>query len=138
MYLLDTDVVTNPLKPQPSPALLARLAGITAGQQHISTITLGEIVYGAHRSTRPSYHLERLDRLILSQVRVLTFDEDAARCYGRVRAELERRGEPIAHADLQIAAIALSRGLILITGNRRHFERVPSLAVEDWFADPRT
>lgn len=135
MYLFDTDVVTNPLKPRPSRALLTRLAALTAEQQHITTITLGEIVYGAGRSNRPAYHLERLQQLILPQVQVLPFDDAAAYCYGMLRAQLEEKGAPMACADLQIAAIALSRGLILITGNTRHFGRVPGLRLENWLAE---
>lgn len=68
---------------------------------------------------------------------VLPFDASAARRYGEVRAELERRGTPIGDADLRIASIALDRDLTVVTGNVRHFEKVPGLAVENWLAqDP--
>ena len=56
----------------------------------------------------------------------------AARRYGEVRTELERRGTPLGDADLRIAAIALARGLTVVTGNIRHFQRVPGLQVENW------
>ena len=64
----------------------------------------------------------------------MPFDREAAEVYGPLRAELERQGRPLAAPDLQIAAIALSRDLTLITGNVRHFGRVPGLRVENWLA----
>ncbi|MBI3947171.1 MAG: type II toxin-antitoxin system VapC family toxin [Armatimonadetes bacterium] len=134
MYLFDTDIVTHPLKPRPQSALVTRLSALGKEQQHISTVTLGEIIYGALRSPRPSYHLARLQQLVLPRVQVLPYDADAAHRYGAIRAELERSGQPLADLDLQVAAIALSRGLTLVTGNTRHFERVPGLRVENWLA----
>jgi len=132
VYLFDTDTITNPLKPQPSAQLLVRLAALTPSQQHVSAVTLAEIAYGAWRSARPQYHLDRLRQLILPRVRVLSFDENAAYEYGRVRADLERAGTPLHSTDLQIASVALSHGLILVTGNLRHFGRIQGLAVENW------
>jgi tRNA(fMet)-specific endonuclease VapC len=70
--------------------------------------------------------------VLSSNLEVLSFDEPAARIYGRVRAEMERRGTPIDEADLRIASIALARQLTVVTGNVRHFGRVPGLVVENW------
>lgn len=64
---------------------------------------------------------------------MLPFDADAAYQYGELRAELKRRGTPIGDADTRIASIALVRDLTVITSNVRHFQRVPGLAVENWF-----
>jgi tRNA(fMet)-specific endonuclease VapC len=63
---------------------------------------------------------------------VLSFDVSAAAVYGPLRAQLEAAGRPLAEPDLRIASIALARGLTLVTGNVRHFERVPGLQVESW------
>ncbi|MGH3885125.1 MAG: VapC toxin family PIN domain ribonuclease, partial [Pseudonocardiaceae bacterium] len=60
------------------------------------------------------------------------FDMAAARTFGVLKAALERRGTPLAEPDLRIASIALSRDLILVTRNVRHFQRVPELTVENW------
>jgi tRNA(fMet)-specific endonuclease VapC len=76
--------------------------------------------------------LERIDKLIPEQLPVLPFDESAARRYGVIRAGLEAAGAPIGDADLRIAAIALAHGKTVVTGNVRHFRRVPGLKVEDW------
>jgi predicted nucleic acid-binding protein len=57
------------------------------------------------------------------------YERSAAQVFGRIRAHLEERGAVVADADLQIAAIALYHGLELVTGNLRHFERIPGLRV---------
>lgn len=132
-YLLDTDTLSNLVKPTPSMRLVARLASVPTGQQSTSSITLGELVYGARRlGPRGERLMERIERLVLQNLSVLAFDEAAARRYGEVRAELERKGTPIGDADLRIAAIALAEDLTVVTGNTRHFEVVPGLRVENW------
>ncbi len=135
MYLLDTDVLSNLLRRAPSPALIAQLASVPPEDQFTSSITLRELIYGAYRlRERTAVLLQRLDDLLLPNLPVLPFDAPAARCYGEIRAELERRGTPTGDADLRIAAIAIVRGLTVVTGNVRHFQLVPGLAVENWLA----
>jgi tRNA(fMet)-specific endonuclease VapC len=67
-------------------------------------------------------------------VTILPFDDTAAGVYGALRAQLERQGTPLAEPDLRIAAVALANDLILVTGNVRHFARVPGLPIENWLA----
>lgn len=135
-YLLDTDIVSNLMRRQPSISLIRRLASVEPQDQHTSSITLGELVYGAQRLPERATALqERIDRLIPAQLPVLPFDEPAARHYGSVRASLELAGTPIGDADLRIAAIALAHDLTVITGNTRHFQRVPGLGVENWLEE---
>ena len=131
-YLFDTDTITNVLKPHPSRKLLRWLAGISRKQQFISTITVGEIVYGAMKSARPEFHIRNLETVLLPRVNIVSFDAKAAFFFGRLRAEQERRGAPSSHADLQIAAIALANELVLVTGNVRHFSMIEDLNVENW------
>ncbi|MDO8689640.1 MAG: PIN domain-containing protein [Dehalococcoidia bacterium] len=136
MYLLDTDILSGLLKRTPSTTLIARLAAVPPDQQFTSSITLGELIYGAHRlGARADALLGQLDRVLLPNLPVLAFDAGAARQYGIVRAELDRLGTPIGDADLRIAAIALDRGLIVVTGNVRRFRRVPGLTVENWLEE---
>ncbi len=66
------------------------------------------------------------------RVQILPFDRPAAEAYGKLRAALERSGRPLPDPDLMIAAIALVRRLTLVTGNVRHFVRVPELQIENW------
>ena len=133
MYLLDTDTLSNLLRRAPSPSLIARRAAVPPERQFTSSITLGELIYGAYRlNERAADLLRRIDERLLPNLAVLPFDAAAARRYGEVRAGLERGGTPIGDADLRIGSIALDRGLTVVTGNVRHFQRVPGLAVENW------
>jgi predicted nucleic acid-binding protein len=132
MFLFDTDTLSQVLRREPPPSLLVRLAAIPAEEQFTSAITIGEMVYGAHRSPRPEHFLGLLRERVLNDVVVLPFDQAAGEAYGRLRAELERAGTPIGEADTRIAAIALTHDLTVVTGNLRHFSRVPGLRVENW------
>ena len=133
MYLLDTDILSNLMKREPSRSLEARMASVPTAAQFASSITLGELIYGATKKGS-SRLLQEVEDRVASQLLVLPFDAEAARRYGAVRAELESRGTPIGDADIRIASIALVRGLTVVTGNTRHFERVPNLTVENWLS----
>ncbi|CAN5906947.1 type II toxin-antitoxin system toxin VapC [soil metagenome] len=133
MYLLDTDILSSLMRRIPSSALVARVARVPQDQQFTSSITLGEFVYGAHRlRERTGILLEKIEDALLPNLPVLSFDSSAARCYGEVRAALERNGTPIGDADMRIASIAMSHDLVVVTGNERHFRRVPDLEIENW------
>lgn len=132
MYLFDTDILTNIVKPRPSPKLLDKLSGLKQDQQYISTITISEIVYGAEKSNRPEYHLNNLQTVLLPAVNIVGFDAKAAYVCGRIRAELEKKGTPLDLADLEIASIAIANDFTLITNNLRHFERIEQLRCESW------
>ena len=134
--MLDTDILSNLMKRTPSSGLVARVARVPPEQQFTSSITLGELVYGAHRlRERTAVLLERIEDALLPNLPVLPFDTSAARRYGEIRAELEQRGAPIGDADVRIAAIALAHGFKVVTGNERHFRRVPGLGIENWLEE---
>jgi len=131
VYCLDTDVLSAVLRPRPVIALVRRLAMTPPQEQFTTSITLGELLFGARR--KGSVALEgRIRELVPTGGAVLPFDRAAAEVYAAVRTDLERSGRPLAEPDLRIASIALSRDLTLVTGNVRHFARVPDLRVEDW------
>jgi len=132
MFLFDTDTLSETLRRAPSPRLLARLASVPPEQQFTTAITVGEMVYGAHRSTRREHLLQQLQNRVWPHVRILAFDRSAAETYGQLRAQLERTGTPLSEPDMRIAAIALTHDLTVVTGNTRHFRRVQGLRVEDW------
>lgn len=132
MYLLDTDILSNLLAKRPSARLLRRLGEVPAIAQFTSSITVGEICYGLHKSSRPDYYRERLERLVWPYVQIVPFDRNAAEAYGELRAKLERKGERLSDPDLMIAAIGLSRSLVVVTGNIKHFGRIEKLKVENW------
>ncbi len=92
---------------------------------------MGELIYGAAR--RDSSGLtQRVRELVDGALTVLPFDESAAEVYGSLRARLESKGQRLDEPDMRIASIALARDLTLVTGNVRHFGRVPELTVENW------
>ena len=132
MFLFDTDVITNIVKPRPSQKLVEKLDKLSKNQQYISTVTISEIVYGAEKSQRPDFHLNNLENILLPAVNIIGFDTKAAYVCGRIRAELEKRGVPLDLADLEIASIAIANHLTLITNNERHFKRVPLLQYDNW------
>jgi len=137
VIVFDTDVISYVLRPAPPAGLIRRVADVDPDEQAITTLTAGELVYGAWRSSRPEHFLTALRDRVWPNIRVLGFDLAAAMIYGRLRANLERDGTPMAEPDLRIAAICLRHDATLATGNLRHFERVPDLRVEDWLADYR-
>jgi tRNA(fMet)-specific endonuclease VapC len=97
----------------------------------ITSISVGELVYGAQRSMHVERNLARIE-LLLAGVVVLPYDEIPARRFGQLKAELERQGTPLADLDLQIAATCLAVEATLVTHNGRHFGRVKDLKLEDW------
>jgi tRNA(fMet)-specific endonuclease VapC len=99
---------------------------------------VGELYKGALRSSAVTRHLENVDKRVLPAVTVLSYDVAAARVYGQVRAQLESAGRPLADADLQIAATTLIHDLELVTGNVKHFKRVPGLRLSPVLAEART
>lgn len=129
-YLLDSNVCIRLIN-NSSPAVTTRLAAQQPQDILVSTITQLELYYGAYRSTQRDRNLEILQRFFI-QFNIIHLDSEAAIIAGRIRAELAARGTPIGPYDVQIAAIALANGLILVTHNTGEFTRVNGLQIEDW------
>src|SRR5690349_6715218 len=106
MYLLDTDTLSGLMRRSPSPTLLARFAATPLPDRYISSISVGELIYGALKSAdRREYLLSQIQRRVLPDVRVASFDRAAAGHYAEIRIDLERRGIRLDDADLRIAAV---------------------------------
>lgn len=131
-YLLDTNIVIYTLKNRPPEVREA--FNRHADQLCASTVTLGELIYGAEKSRQPERNLAEVESFA-ARLQVLPFDTDAAIHFGQIRAELARSGYPIGPYDLMIAGHARSRGLVLVSNNLREFQRVPGLRLENWVAD---
>ncbi|MDP1778748.1 MAG: type II toxin-antitoxin system VapC family toxin [Anaerolineales bacterium] len=97
----------------------------------ITTVSIGELIHGAHRSQQVSENLARLD-VLLAALTVLSFDEFSARRFGIIKAGLENSGTLLHDLDLQIASIAIEYNLPLLTHNQKHFSRIKNLMLEDW------
>ena len=102
-----------------------------ANDTAISSIVAAELEVGIYKFFRPEMQRARLD-LLYSRLRIDSFDESAARHYGEIRAELEKKGMSIGPLDLLIAAHARSLGATLITANIGEFKRVKGLKVLVW------
>ncbi len=129
-YLLDTDTVSAVLRRVPDVGVLRRLAQTPQAEVFTSAITVGELVYGAALRALPDLD-DRIETL-LATLPVVSFDEAAAYRYGVTRASLERTGRRLDDPDLRIASVALAHDLVLVSGNQRHFRRVPELRLENW------
>ncbi|MBD2248411.1 type II toxin-antitoxin system VapC family toxin [Nostoc sp. FACHB-888] len=129
-YLLDSNVCIRLIN-NSSPAVTTRLASQQPEDILISTITQLELYYGAYRSAQQERNLEILQRFF-SQFSIIPLDPEAARIAGRIRAELAASGTPIGPYDVQIAAIAMTNNLIVVTHNTKEFIRVNELQIEDW------
>ena len=137
-HLFDTDAISEVLKPRPAAGYVRWLATIPRAEQFTSAVVVGELYKGAFRSSAVARHLENIEKRVLPALTVLSYDAAAARVYGQVRAQLESAGRPLADADLQIAATALLHDLELVTGNVKHFRRVPGLLISPVLAEART
>jgi tRNA(fMet)-specific endonuclease VapC len=131
LYCFDTNVVSAMIQRQPPLRLVRRLATTPIAEQCTTAVTIGELLFGAEKRGNPRL-AEVVREYVAGSVRVLPFDRRAAERYGPPRALLEREGRRLGEPDLQIASIALARDLTLVTGNVRHFRRVPDLRVENW------
>ena len=123
-YLLDTNVVIYTMKNRPQ--RVKRRFQQHHGQMGISTVTIGELVFGAEHSQQTERNLADLEALV-ARLEVLPFDNQAAYHFGQIRAALYRTGQPIGPYDMMIAGQARAAGLKLVTNNVKEFERVTGL-----------
>lgn len=128
-YMLDTNIVIYTMKNRPQP--VKRHFQKHHGRMAISTVTLGELVFGAEHSEQVERNLADIEAMA-ARLEVLPFDDRAAYHFGQIRAVLYRAGNPIGPYDMMIAGHARACGLKLVTNNVKEFERVPGLQIEDW------
>lgn len=132
-YMLDTNICIYAIKHKPD-AVIQKFLLHDPEEMCISAITYAELMHGVEKSMAVERNRIAMS-LFLSPITILDFDGKAAEEYGKIRAELERKGMPIGPMDTLIAGHARARGLILVTNNTREFNRVADLEVEDWTQD---
>lgn len=128
--MLDTDICIYIIKKQP-PLVLKKFESFLPEQIFISSITWGELVYGAEKSLQREKNHGALKNFI-QPFTIVPFDLNAAFELGKIRARLESKGQLIGIFDQMIAAHALALDFKLVTNNEREFRRVPELRVENW------
>ena len=134
-YLLDTNILSEEVKPRPNPHVMQRL------QEHrnelsTATVVWHELWFGCYRlpESRKRQHIERyLTNILLPHLSILPYTQAAAEWHASERARLAGIGLPPPFADGQIAAIAKVNNLIVVTLNDADFKRFDGLSVENWF-----
>lgn len=129
-YMLDTNICIYTIKHKP-PEVIKNFLRHNPDEMCISSITYAELMHGVEKSQAVERNRMAIT-LFLSAITILPFNQYAAEEYGKVRAELERKGTPIGPMDMLIAGHARAEELVLVTNNAREFFRVENLEVEDW------
>ena len=125
--MLDTNICVDILRGRP----VAFHRRPQLDRMCISSITLGELLFGGWRSSdRPRNERAVFD--FCAAIQIVPFDHRAAAVYGQVRWKLESTGQPIGPLDTLIASHALSLDMTLVTSNEREFRRVDKLPIENW------
>lgn len=140
-YLLDTNVLSELMRNNPSAEVRHWFAQHTAHTMHISSVTQAEILTGIallpegqRRTALATVAQQMFDQDFAS--RCWSFDTAAAKSYAVIFAERSRLGLPVSHEDAQIAAIAVSTGLTLVTRNTKDFVTIAGLnLVNPWLPE---
>lgn len=130
MYLLDTNICIYLINKKPV-HVVERIKELQPHQIKVSAVSLAELEYGVSKSM---YREKNRNALLhfASAFDILPFNDSDAEVYGILRAGLEKKGQIIGPYDMQIAAQALTRDLILVTNNTSEFNRIPGLRLENW------
>jgi tRNA(fMet)-specific endonuclease VapC len=97
----------------------------------LSSISIAELEYGVSKSENREKNRQALINFA-SAFDIVDFNDDDAEIYGMIRADLEKKGQVIGPYDMQIAAQAISRNMVLVTNNVREYCRVKNLKIENW------
>lgn len=129
-YMLDTNICIYLIKQKP-PQVFEKLQEHNPDEICISSVTYAELVHGVEKSRAVERNRLALT-ILLANIEILDFDMKAAEEYGRIRADLEKKGTPIGPLDMMIAGHAKSLGYTIVTNNVGEFKRVEGLQYENW------
>ena len=129
-YMLDTNICIYAIKHKPE-KVFQKLQTVDPQDVYVSSVTYAELVHGVEKSAAVEKNRLALT-MLLANIEILDFDVDAADCYGKIRADLEKKGIPIGLLDMMIAGHAMSMGYTVVTNNVKEFSRVPDLKIENW------
>lgn len=131
MAILDTDCLVGLIRGHPD--ALRKLALLASRGESVGTtaVNVAELFRGAHLARDSARALTRV-RTVLGPLPILPLDGPAGEEYGRIVADLERRGRPVGHMDSMVCAISRLAGETIVTRNARHFARIPGLSVDSW------
>ena len=129
-YMLDTNICIYAIKHKPE-KVFQKLQEVEPEDVCVSSVTYAELVHGVEKSAAVEKNRLALS-MLLASIEILDFDVDAADCYGKIRADLEKKGTPIGPLDMMIAGHAQSLGYTVVTNNVKEFSRVMNLKIENW------
>ncbi len=134
-YLLDTNTISEPLRPAPNPQVVARLSDVY-DTVAIAAVTWHELLFGLYRLP-PSRKRDAIDDYLFTHLKpmmpILAYDYVAAQWFAQERARLAAIGRSPSYPDSQIAATAFANNLILVTRNVSDFAAFQGIRVENWF-----
>ena len=132
MYFLDTNIISFLQKGNTN--VITKISATLPSNLHLCSITVAELLFGAisnpnndRGQMQKKYYLE-----LFNNTEIFDFDFAAAIKFAELKSTLQQTGSIIEDFDLQIASIALTNNLILVTNNTKDFLRVPNLQLEDW------
>ncbi|HTD15196.1 MAG TPA: type II toxin-antitoxin system VapC family toxin [Chthoniobacterales bacterium] len=130
LRFLDTDICVAFLRGS-STSVQDHLLRFPKSTIRLPAIVVAELLYGLEKSESPRRHAIALQQFIGS-FQIAGFAQNAAAHYGRIRAMLESKGQPIGANDYLVAATVIAEKGVLVTGNVKEFKKVPSLKLENW------
>jgi len=129
-YLLDTNICIYIINKRP-PEVFERFRRMKLMQLHIPTIVVFELYFGLEKNQSHRRNVSFLENFI-APLSVTGFSIEAAKCAAKIRANLRKQGTSIGAYDIQIAAVAMTEGMVLLTNNTKEFERIDGLKLENW------
>ena len=129
-YMLDTNICIYAIKHKPE-KVFQKLQEVEPEDVCVSSVTYAELVHGVEKSAVVERNRLALS-MLLANIEILDFNVDAADCYGKIRADLEKKGTPIGPLDMMIAGHAQSLGYTVVTNNVKEFSRVSNLKIDNW------
>lgn len=128
-FLLDTNIISYHLK---RPRGLTHRFVQHSGHLYVSSVALAELYVWAFGKKSPSSTVAAIEIMLRDEVSRLDFDDDCAKKFGEIRAELLRRGVGVGTVDVLIASVALVYDLTMVTHNTADFQNTPGLRLDDW------
>jgi len=132
-YILDTDTCIYWLNGKED--IREKVKQIGLKRLRTTVITFAELRYGAYKSQKVEENLQKINHFI-RKVKLLPLDYESADRFGKLKADLTSRGQPLSDLDMLIAAITLRYKGILVTNNTEHFKRIERLNYENWLSIP--
>jgi tRNA(fMet)-specific endonuclease VapC len=130
MYLLDSNICIYIINNRPE-KVVQRIKEYNPPEIKLSSISLAELEYGVSKSEKREKNRQALINFA-SAFDIVDFNDEDAEIYGLIRADLEKNGQVIGPYDMQIAAQAITRNLVLVTSNVKEFSRIKKLKIENW------